>query len=205
MNVSVIIPFQSDDPTRKENYRRVRNSYAHHFPTWELWTWYNSPPFARGIAINEAAEHCAGGILVFNDADTLVEPEQLHEAVVLAASAPGLVQAFDSFVWLERDGKENQGWPSRSQCVAAISAECFRETGGYDPRFVGWGYEDLAFDLVCGSMWPLRAVPGRVLHHWHPRTEGKDLEQEYENVNLYHRYAQANGDVAGLLAIRAEA
>lgn len=159
-------------------------------------------------------------ILILAGADSFVPPSQLREAVRLAAETPGYVRAFTTYRRLTRDaslaamtwpellasdGVEWQSDTAASPGVGAISREAWEKTGGYDPKFTGWGYEDMAWGLVHESMFgPWRSVPGTLTHHWHP-TDTTDQARQREAVNshlYYDRYLTRAGNTRDLLALR---
>lgn len=185
--VHVFVPFTSGSWARNSNYDRVLKYYLRHFPQWELTTATWPQPFTRGVALNRAIDALLSQttIVVVNDADTLVHPDQLTRAVRMAAAAPGLVQPFTEFVWLTEHGAIDHIIPSRSQCVGVFSAETWRLGGPYNEDFQGWGFEDLELNFRWGKTWPTRQVEGRVFHHWHPRMEGQDLQRDERNRRLY--------------------
>jgi hypothetical protein len=222
VNVAVIVPYGSGDPHRNAAAEIVQGYYACEFPTWRL-AWHGSAhlgdaPFSRAEAINQAARHItAADLLVINDADSLCEPDRVREAVELAAAAPGLVRAYTSYRRLTREATEAlrpagyldafQGpfeWEMENAhahgCVA-VRRECFEQVGGYDPKFRGWGYEDLAAEMLYDAHWPDRRTPGLLAHLWHPpASDGPGVK---ENEQLYYeRYEPNRGDTAALLAVR---
>ncbi len=216
VKVAVVIPFATSETHDWENCDRTQAYYDENFSDWHVIIGadavgvHSTNNFSRALAINYAADalHRNGplpDVLVFNDADTLVPPNQLREAVTAAAGRDGIVQAFSEFVWLDRQGELEAVIPSSAQCVCALSVRTWERLTGYDPRFQGWGYEDLAFGIHNHAVFGVRRIEGRVYHHWHPRREGSAPELEAANLALWERYVAADGDVIALDKIRAEA
>lgn len=57
-------------------------------------------------------------------------------------------------------------------CCIAIPRKAWEKIGGFDARFQGWGFEDMAFQaMACGLVGHDR-IEGDVLHLWHPRSPG---------------------------------
>jgi hypothetical protein len=91
-----------------------------------------------------------------------------------------------------------------------VSRSAWIDSGGFDPRFSGWGYEDSALSLVLAEMgggW--HPVHDEVLWHlWHPeqpsKVPGKMQSANPEKNALVSRYrlAAKNGCA---LALRCEA
>lgn len=78
--------------------------------------------------------------------------------------------------------------------VLVLSREAWLATGGYDERFVGWGYEDNAFhcqlQVLGGSG---LYMPGQVRHLWHPASHETTFGQPMIEANrrLFRRYQSA--------------
>ncbi len=167
----VIVPCYGRDPVRAANADRV----LEHLRLAGFRTLIASPSLGQSMshARNLGAEISGhepspARILVFNDADSIVPPRQILEAVHQADTAPGLVYAYDLYYRLDRDGRiaDELFSPPSAGCVA-ISRDCFWEAGGFDQRFVGWGYEDVEFAQRCQRLWPVRRVGGVLEHLWH--------------------------------------
>ena len=168
----VVIPFYG-----KESGPRWRN-FGFVVDLYDDRGWRTiSPMHCRSLshARNKGAEWSHySEVLVFNDGDTLCPPEQLDQAVELAAAEPGLVFPFDTYLRLSQQATgrlnhwtevfsaavEQEMFEPPSVGVVAISRACFEQVGGFDEGFVGWGYEDIAFRYACSKLWPERRVPG---------------------------------------------
>lgn len=159
------------------------------FPTWRVQVGYRARDgFNAGAGRNEAARAFPlADVLVFNDADSLVPASQLVEAVRAAHAAPGPVLAYTRYRRLEpsetpRPGdwlpalstaRSRGGFASDSNGVMAISRPSFDLLGGYDPAYVGYGFEDLDFNRrAIARFGSLRRVEGELAHLWHPRVDG---------------------------------
>lgn len=226
VNVAVIIPFSSEDPHRIAAFKIVQSFYATEFPDWPVVFGVSDEPFSRARAINEAVSPGLGDflhgrqlpdILVVNDADSLCEPEAVQRAVLQATLDPGLVRAYTHYKRLTKEATEAltpttyldawQGpfdWEMENAhahgCVA-VRRECFEQVGGYDPKFRGWGYEDLAAEMLYDAHWPDRRIDGTLVHLWHPSVS--DAPEVDANAELYYgRYEKHRGDKAALLALR---
>jgi hypothetical protein len=85
-----------------------------------------------------------------------------------------------------------------------MTRSCFEAVGGFDERFIGYGFEDIALALsletICG---PHHRMAGTIYHLWHPWAEF--LHQNYPiSLELYQRYAAAAGDAARMRALMKE-
>jgi hypothetical protein len=61
--------------------------------------------------------------------------------------------------------------PVSWSCCIAVPRAVFEDLGGFDERFRGWGYEDMAFQSIIVGLYPWGRVEGDVIHLWHPRSE----------------------------------
>jgi predicted glycosyltransferase involved in capsule biosynthesis len=92
-------------------------------------------------------------------------------------------------------------------CVV-IRRDSFLRIKGYDPRFRGWGFEDVAFnDIAQTVLGPTTRVEGDLFHLWHPVDKTNDTTNpNYQsNLALCHRYIAAKGNVDAMMALRSEA
>ena len=222
-DVAVIVPFAGDEPYRLAAAERVRRYYDGFFPGWNYVV--ASPAagdaaFSRAAVLNATIARTDSEVIVFNDADSLVEPHAMRRAAQLAGEEHGLVHAYTRYRRLSRAATERLSmdapnlwslpdaayeWEmvnAGSQGCAAISRYAFDTVGGLDECFVGWGYEDLAFMVVCEAHWPLRRVAGDLVHLWHPPSERSQPDLERANEDRYFdRYVPLRGDRERLRAL----
>ena len=57
-------------------------------------------------------------------------------------------------------------------CCIAVSRQAWETIGGFDERFAGWGFEDLAFQAASGGLVGWDRIEGDVLNFHHPRVPG---------------------------------
>ena len=128
----------------------------------------NNGEFRKAYCFNSAAERRSEKIFCFWDVDVIIEPENIKKAYdclmegkvdhvypfngtfidVNEAMIPNLVNKdFDNLYnlyqkghdWLELASTESPGGCNM------ITREAFEKIGGYDERFIGWGFEDTDF------------------------------------------------------------
>ncbi len=88
--------------------------------------------------------------------------------------------------------------------MAAIPRSLWDEVGGYDERFVGWGYEDVALLAACWALaGPHAFVPAAAYHLWHPfeQTLTRGNPEFAANETLGRRYLAARDDPDAMRAL----
>jgi hypothetical protein len=143
-------------------------------------------PFSVGNSFNRAAE-LAGRweVALLHEADFLVEPRAVVEAVALARQQLGMVYAWTRHVRLTRAGTDKLlagkrerfsansefrlGSPLSPGGPRAINRAAWDVAGGFHPEFVGWGYEDNHFAWKTAKLVRSQRVVGDLLNAWHPR------------------------------------
>lgn len=86
--------------------------------------------------------------------------------------------------------------------IQLMPAEAYDMVGGCDPRFHGWGGEDVAFMRAIDTLYGKhKTTPNQVLHMWHPVIEAKYKLRNWPgqlsstaNTELANRYYGAFGD-----------
>jgi hypothetical protein len=91
--------------------------------------------------------------------------------------------------------------PISWSCCIAIPRAVFDDLGGFDERFVGWGFEDMAFQSVVCGLYGWERIDGDVYHLWHPRgvsiggraakEDGEYTRDAINNARLGRRYMVA--------------
>jgi hypothetical protein len=197
-SAAVLIPWRSTGcPYRDDAWARVEAQWLGY--GWPLIVADDGgDPFARGASVNLAATQIDADVYVIADADTLISPDQVEEAVELAVGAPGLVVAFDRYLYLRENGRVKFFMEHTVSSCVAVSHRTWELAGGFDGRFRAWGYEDAAFEAACSTLaGPTRWVHGDVRHIWHPiETNRPDL-----NRALVRPYIEATGDPSAMRAL----
>lgn len=90
--------------------------------------------------------------------------------------------------------------PISWSCCVAVPRAVFDDMGGFDERFRGWGFEDMAFQSVVVGLYGHERIEGDVYHLWHPRSgerivkglPGSSATRDYAvNAMLGRRYMLA--------------
>jgi hypothetical protein len=211
--VAVLVPRRSDGGHRDRLWAWLADRWAAEHPDWPVAEGHHRfGPFNRSAAVNAAAT-AAGDwqVAVIADADTFAGPHQLTAAVTAARVGGRVTFAYDRYCHLSRTGTEQilaghpgpwepfVEWSMAGTCssMVVLTRDLWDRAGGFDPGFVGWGMEDVAFSLACQSLGGgFNRIPGPVWHLYHPPSpENADTPLFRANVERLELYRRAH--VAG--------
>lgn len=219
--VSVLIPYSSDDGARAAARRYILDWYAQNHPGWEIIEGTCAGEWSKGEALAEAAARATHDIFVLADADSLVPADILADAATrVAAGAPWVMPHGRVYRLSEAHTARVYGGATaepRDLCrpaysgvvgggITVLSRATWNTVGGIDPRFVGWGGEDIAFgwalETLCGPPVRLRAP---LFHLWHRQErQGEHRRGSPESEALAGRYRQARNRPDQMRALIAE-
>jgi len=224
-STSVLIPYRTADRQRQRIWSRLKELWALAYPQWEIVEGSDGKkgPWVKGRAWWDALERSSGEIVVFCDADCWL-PEVGRGVMALQHGAEW-VQCQD-YVWrlsqeateavlagaLPMDavqlGLQDGEPPLRSN--AGVGTILWRKDAlavPIDPRFVGWGWEDTAWnDALTSTLGAqFRLEHSICLHLWHEPQPDKDRNAMPPNRMLRRRYARAMKDREEMSALVAEA
>jgi SAM-dependent methyltransferase len=184
MNISVIFPWRAGDPDRQQSLSYVVNWYKDCFPEAEIIFADDDDTvaFNRGRALNIGVGKSKGDILIFADGDLIISHKALKAAVAKAPEV-GMVVPFSAISYLPASATRRvlKGsspfinyagtvpFSSKSQGGCNImTREAFKNSGGFDRRFRGWGFEDAAFSVMVRLYaGPMVHEPGHAVHLYH--------------------------------------
>lgn len=211
MTVAVVVPFQPTDEHRDRALAHISDHYATHHPTYELirgdlpeWA-----PWSKGAAVNLAIESTDADVLVLADADSYVDPPVLADAVRLVeVGAARWVVPHRLVHRLSEDATADVLAGGRARLtdlarrkyiglagggIVVLTRTAYETVGGIDPRFLGWGGEDITFG------WALSTLVGQhtrltspLVHLWHPHP-APNLRGSEESEALVAEYRAARG------------
>lgn len=218
MSFSVLIPYRSDNAERDRIFDWVLKRWQIMYPNAQICIGTdNSELFSRSAARNHAYRQARCDMLVIADADT-PPTEAVGKAVEKCATSGmwylpygavdyyNLAQEYSNFI-LSQDPlykispkDENFKFEHKLESWAGIlilPRKAFETVGGYDTRFVGWGYEDNVFQLALDTLWGghKRMDRDSLFHIWHPITPGTNFDSPtiIQNQNMWLRYKRAYG------------
>jgi hypothetical protein len=193
----ILVPRRADNGPRDRLWEYARARWARYFPDLDIVEGHHDTdegPFNRAAAVNRAAA-LAGewdlGIVI--DSDVLLSVGQVRAAIVRATETGkvtwghrrwrGISEAWtkrivdddrDLGAELSRDEMDlfvERTNPLSWSCCIVIPRPVFDDLGGFDERFRGWGFEDMAFQSVIVGLYGHERIEGDVIHLWHPRSE----------------------------------
>ncbi|MGE6753029.1 galactosyltransferase-related protein [Rossellomorea sp. NPDC071047] len=209
---SIIIPFHSKDPYRKNALSVVMNYYKTLFPNTDIIIAYDgNDPYSKSSAINKAVKKAKTEFIAIVDADILCPKYAIFTGLKLLKYFP-LILPFNNVCDLSRPLSEKiyekpnfslntsllhgkNRHPKKSIPVGGINLikkTCFMKIKGFDERFKGWGGEDDAFvaacDTICG---PHKRLTGDIYHLWHPPKKAKTNPYYSNNHRIVIEYFKA--------------
>lgn len=226
MKVAFLIPYRPDGGRRTEIFQWVHQRICRQFEGLDVHVVSGSNPgeFSRSRSKNELAGMAPNAdILVFQDADTIAPVEfYLQSFRTLEANPRQWVLPYTHYYNLsevatddllsrdplyelpERDVRDRQLYEhdllDAISGAVVVTREAFEAVNGFDERFIGWGYEDRAFETALTTLWgQLTRLDSHVYHLWHPCPPETTWEQPQLQANRRHndKYNAARGrDVA---------
>ena len=220
-SVRFCVPWRSDNGRREKIWEFCRahwETVCPDIPIVEADS--GSETFNRSASVNAAA----GGtwdVAVILDADVLAPGEQVYAAIETAQRTGHMTLAFTTYHGLvgrmsdrvmdgyKGDRTRAVRWKSdfHESSIVAVPRELWDAVGGMDPRFEGWGQDDVAFAAACRTIGgALERIDGVVEHLFHPRSMERDRRKPtYQRAQaLGKRYRAAAGDVSAMRALLAE-
>ena len=217
MQTSILIPFRDDDHSRMRTFTWIERRWQHLMPEAEICIGTDTgTPFSKTAAVNDAYTRSTGDTLIVCDADSWISNPATavahafrtgHLVVpwndVLRATAEDSADILNQ--WPENfhipSGARRRALPPPKPLTAGmcfvIRRDAFEFVCGMDPRFRGYGHEDVAFRRACDVLLRTTLYMGGTvfsLYHPRPKTNGKRTwENDVGNMNavLADRYAKA--------------
>ncbi|MCP1490237.1 galactosyltransferase-related protein [Peribacillus frigoritolerans] len=212
-NLSILIPYQSDNGVRDINFKWIKEFYNTVIPEAEICIGFSTGKlFNRSQAINLSAKQATRDIFVIADGDIFYDPAIITDSIKHLKKETWIIP----FRKIKRISKNNTKklmktdptWPlkcevtdfetihtSKSNYLGGlniITRDKFMTVNGFDERFVGWGGEDDAFscavNTICGNY---KRLDHTLYHLWHPKVGYKRNPNAANNLKLRELYYQA--------------
>jgi glycosyltransferase involved in cell wall biosynthesis len=220
--ISVLVPLRPEksDVARTRAWKWVERWWRDNIPDVEICVAEDdgTEPFSKTQAVNNAYKKATGDVFVVADADSFMEPEPLKNAIRVARQTARLVVPWRQVIRLSEQDTKTQlrrrksaidrtadvldrcyetPVPETAGTLFVIRRDAFERVQGMDPRFRGWGHEDVAFARACHTLLgPTMYGPDDVISLYHPRPEGKtgrvwDNDDGNRNLPLAQAYVLA--------------
>jgi hypothetical protein len=227
MRVVLLVPRRDDDGPRDRIWAWCRQRWERYFPDIAIYEGHHDDgPFNRSAAVNTAARLADAdgrwdvGIVI--DSDVFLKVSQVRKAIQTAKKTGRVTWAHRRWrgfkeSWTKRylDDRHDFGPeidredmdipvsdtnPISWSCCIAFPRAVWDDLGGFDERFVGWGFEDMALQSVVVGLYGHERIEGDVYHLFHPRSEERitpgqpaiTATKEYTvNARLGRRYMVA--------------
>lgn len=227
MNVDLIMPFKFGDLGERNAARlfvHARYEYVH--PSLNVL--YGVDPldgeWSKGRAVADGVSRSRSPIVVIADADVVVPPEALGYSIMAvmhgaAWSMPHgevhrLSRRGTNAVYANNEpllGEPNMKWTERRHPgphgggMVVTTRDAYEATG-IDPRFVGFGGDDISFARALDTLvGPCERFDYPMTHLFHERTPRRHGNRgSEENELLAARYMIADGDVGAMKILVAE-
>lgn len=215
MSVSVLVPFRSDGAHRLRSWEFLRGKWESVFPDWELVVGTcPDGPWIKALAVGDALSRATGDTLVIADADCW--SDGIEETVGMLSEAAWAVphmrvhrltesatQAVVSGLQIEGNEFDEEPYVGAVGGGMVAIPRSLYEQAPFDPRFEGWGQEDMSAALAW-SLFGGEAKRGLepLWHLWHPpmprinRAVGT-----HGGRALYDRYREAGFSHSRMTAI----
>lgn len=196
-NTIIVVPRRADNGHRDELWNFCRTWWETKFPWWQIYEGFHTDgPFNRSAAVNAAVAACNDqwDVAVIIDADIMPNALAAATAANVAFLTGSATLSHTARLMLNRNATamflvgnlsqqtiknkhlENVFYDSVSCCIA-VPKKLWEAVGGFDERFVGWGFEDSAFALACETFQehPILRIESELIHLWHPVETGNTL------------------------------
>jgi hypothetical protein len=216
MDLSVLIPFTSDEPWRVRARDYVAGWYAQ--LGWEVIEGTCPGPWRKAVAVAAAVSRASGEILVVADADCICPGIPAAIEAVEAHGAPWAIphrmvhRLDEEATQAVYSGATAESTPGRAQVpyqgfagggIVVLPRTTYLDVP-LDPRFEGWGQEDEAWAvaLTCLAGRPAR-LDADLFHLWHPPparlSRHLGSAASHELLRRYLRAARSRNDMRALL------
>lgn len=198
MTQTVILVPRRAHPERDKLWAFARARWERHFPEIPIFEGHHEDgPFNRSAAVNAAARSAGSwdlGIVI--DADIFVARSQVLAAIDTAGATGRVTWAHRRWRGLHRDWTERhvrdrhdfgaeldrddmdlyveRTNPISWSCCIVFPRRVFDDMGGFDERFRGWGFEDMAVQSAVVGLYGHERIEGDVYHLWHDRSTPGD-------------------------------
>lgn len=221
MKFTVVIPYAYTGRAREESLEFVSRWWA--VQGYPVLIGLGTDPWSKGAAVHACRPDVDTAGIIIADCDCIVSREAIGLAVAAVRSGAAWSMPHSRVGRLSRSEtrriyrlgvehmlltrqRASMHFAPPGGGIVVLSTTAYDTVGGIDPRFIGWGGEDLSFaralDTLAG---PGVRLPAYLWHLWHPRTPRRAGNRASEDSErLAARYIDAEGDPIAMRALVAE-
>lgn len=215
MNVVCLVPRRADHGRRDQLWDWVRRRWESEHPDIAVVEGHHDEAglFSVAAARNHAAA-AAGDweIAVVIDSDSYSPPAQILAGIERCRASGQLTLVYDTYRYLSGPASDAVLAGADPYSLAgveftmtgtatgfAIGRDLWEACGGYDEGFVGWGFEDVAFQCAAHTLGGgTHHIAGDLFHLQHPGQARGDQQAGRDRLD---HYLAATGDRAAMLAV----
>jgi hypothetical protein len=192
-----LVARREDKGHRDEVWAYCKARWQSLFPDWPIYEGHHEEGlFNRSAAVNGASTDAGDwDIAIVLDSDVMISKSWVEKAVEAAVKTDKVTWPHTRIRNMAEDDtkrvlKANRDFgdeidhedidllvertnPISWSCCIVVPRSAYDAIGGFDERFQGWGFEDMAFQsAVCGLLgW--NRLKGEIIHLWHPKSEDR--------------------------------
>lgn len=197
MRAVFLVPRRKDNGHRDRLWAWCRARWERYFPEIAIYEGHHDDGlFNRAAGVNRAAaiadKDGPWDLGIVLDSDVFLTEPAVRDAIALAVETGSVVWPHTRWRELRQDWTERTlvdrrdfgaAWVDRDldvyvgttnpiswSCCIVIPRAIWDDMGGFDERFRGWGWEDMAAQSVICGLYPWKRLGADVYNLWHERS-----------------------------------
>lgn len=166
----------------------------------------NHYPFNKSWALNCAWKEASHDIIVFGDADNLIQNSKLLEVIenmgdydfvsphirLIDLTEEENLLSYQEIFSIERHGRGELDHQKLPMCggTTIFKKEALKKIGGWPEEFFGWGAEDDAMSIKVRHFLKWKEIDNNCYHLYHKRID-PDMNWYKRNILIYTNYMRA--------------
>jgi hypothetical protein len=192
-----LVARREDKGHRDEVWAYCKARWERLFPDWPIYEGHHEEGlFNRSAAVNGAATDAGDwDVAIVLDSDVMLSKSWLQKAVKETIKTDKVTWPHTRIRNMGEDDakrvlKTNRDFgdeidqreidllvertnPISWSCCIVIPRSVYDALGGFDERFQGWGFEDMAFQSAVCGLFGWNRLQGEIVHFWHPKSEDR--------------------------------